>query len=359
VPVNSTAPYIEYEGDGVLLSFAIPFTFTSNTQLSVILVDELTGEETDPLTEGIEYTVTGGDPGTEILFVTEPTADQIVRIDRVTPRTQPDSFATKQTYMTASLEAHLDRNTRILQEMQALLDRTIHFKKSIDPSEVSGEVEAFVPDDAADCVLAFNSSGTGIVPGPSKLDIENTAAFADAAEASSLSAASSASDAATSAAAAAASEASASGSATAAAASATSSAASATSSAASAASAAATVAAAIAAFVPMNYGTSASPTEFINGSQIIGPEPGKYLTIMNFSKQANGLQATLFIDPPDLIGQRMIAVRHDSGTDVVSMDTNVARLTYLNGEINFGKNGLISLISPDGIIWVEEYRNGF
>ena len=193
-------PYNEYDGDGVLLSFLITFPFFANAHLYVRIVDTTTGLETE-LTEGIGYSVTGGDPGTGITIIgTPPSVTEQVRIDRRTPRTQADTLGTNQMYLTQVLEANLDKITMEIQELGVISDRSVRFPLSVDPVEF----DTVLPTDllgtsGAECVLAVNATGDGFMKGPTVTDITTAVTAVADAVAAALAAAASAAAAASSA----------------------------------------------------------------------------------------------------------------------------------------------------------------
>ncbi len=115
--VSDLDTYGEFAGNGATLSFAIPFPFLTNTNLVVkrVLIASPYTEILEVL--GVGYSVTGGNPGTAVLFASAPSSLYNVRIDRNTPKSQGTSFGTGQTYQTAAVEAAVDKLTYIMQEI--------------------------------------------------------------------------------------------------------------------------------------------------------------------------------------------------------------------------------------------------
>jgi hypothetical protein len=105
-----------YTGDGSTVSFSIPFTFFSNTQVKVLATNTSTGVATE-LTQGVEFTVTGGDPGTAVLAATAPTASETWKVYRSTPLTQIYDFLNSTTVNLETIEKALDRLAMMAQEI--------------------------------------------------------------------------------------------------------------------------------------------------------------------------------------------------------------------------------------------------
>ena len=105
-----------YFGDGSTQSFLISFQFFNNDQIKVSSENTQTGNLTI-LTEGTDYTLTGGNPATNVLFTTAPTADEELRIYRQTPKTQPYDYINNGEFLAEDHEAALDRIIMLIQEL--------------------------------------------------------------------------------------------------------------------------------------------------------------------------------------------------------------------------------------------------
>lgn len=213
--VSNVPPFSLYSGDGVILSFSITFPFLINTDIRVYLVEA--GLPTLQV-EGVDYTVTGGDPGDHILFTVEPSLTQEVYVYRSTPRTQADSLAVRQTYVTAVLEKNLDKITWELQELQYGLDHATGFRNYVNLTTFDNKFpDALLTNPGTMPII--NAAGTGWDVGPTAADITEAISAVDDAIAAAAAASSAAAAAAASASGAATSASSASSSASAAAAS--------------------------------------------------------------------------------------------------------------------------------------------
>lgn len=107
-----------YTGDGSTTNFAIPFTFFSNSQVVVEETDTGTGTITT-LTNGTEYTISGGDPGTTVVATTAPTSTKRWRVYRSTPLTQIWDFINNTTVNLENIEKALDRIVMMAQELNS------------------------------------------------------------------------------------------------------------------------------------------------------------------------------------------------------------------------------------------------
>lgn len=105
-----------YTGDGSTTTFAIPFTFFNNSQIKVEETDTVTSVVTQ-LTQGAEFTVTGGDPGTGVLAATAPSSTKQWRVYRSTPLTQIYDFLDSTTVTLENIEKALDRIVMMAQEI--------------------------------------------------------------------------------------------------------------------------------------------------------------------------------------------------------------------------------------------------
>ncbi len=72
--VSDLDTYSSNTGDGATLSFPITFPFITNTHLLVrrILIASPYTEIVD--TMGVEFSITGGNPGTAVLYAVAPTS---------------------------------------------------------------------------------------------------------------------------------------------------------------------------------------------------------------------------------------------------------------------------------------------
>lgn len=105
----------DFAGDGTTVNFAIPFTFFNNTQAKAKLTSS-TGVVTY-WTAGVEYTISGGDPGTTLVAATAPAVGETLTIYRSTPLTQIYDFLNNTAVNMENVEKALDRLGMMLQEL--------------------------------------------------------------------------------------------------------------------------------------------------------------------------------------------------------------------------------------------------
>ena len=125
-----------FAGNGALVLFSIPFNFqpgTASDVTKVIHIDNAAVETT--LVEGTDYTLTPlGDNPTNADLSTgsapfgAPAADEFIRMERRTPKTQEtdfDSAGSGTPYNPTALEDSVDKSTRQLQELSEDVDELI------------------------------------------------------------------------------------------------------------------------------------------------------------------------------------------------------------------------------------------
>jgi hypothetical protein len=216
-------PRIEYTvAQGVTQdSFAVPFEFFNDGDLSVYVDGVLKAEGTD-------YTITGGDGSTgdiEFVTATPPDVQQVtgitggskVTIIRTTPIERTSDFSAGADINRAALNEQFDILTAMVADAKDRIDRTIR----ANPYEVSPSLVLPTVASRKGKTLAFDATTGAVINGPTIDEVINAEAYAiaaglsadaasdseDAAAASEAAAASSESHAASSEAAAAASEA--------------------------------------------------------------------------------------------------------------------------------------------------------
>jgi hypothetical protein len=215
-------PRVEYTvAEGVTQdSFAVPFEFFNDGDLSVYVDGVLKAEGTD-------YTITGGDGSTgdiEFVAATPPDVQQVtgitggskVTIIRTTPIERTSDFSAGADINRAALNEQFDILTAMVADAKDRIDRTIR----ANPYEVSPSLVLPTVASRKGKVLAFDATTGAVINGPTFDEVADAQQYAidaaasadaasdseDAAAASELAAASSESHAASSEAAAAASE---------------------------------------------------------------------------------------------------------------------------------------------------------
>jgi len=104
----------DFAGDGSTVNFAIPFTFFNNTQVKVKLTGS--GGVVTYWTSGVEYTISGGDPGTTVVAGTAPAVGETLTVYRSTPLTQIYDFLNASPLDVENVEKALDRLAMMIQE---------------------------------------------------------------------------------------------------------------------------------------------------------------------------------------------------------------------------------------------------
>jgi hypothetical protein len=172
--VNFEVPRIEYDGNGTTFTFAFNWSSSSVTEIYVLLNEIL-------LTEGIEYELEEYTQnfGGSIVFNAVPIIGDKIVIYRFTPRTQQlnyadgTAFPSDVPFRTETHEFQLDKDTRILQELQVegdlipggTVDLTaIPFATQVQIANTGGS-DAFILPWTTDGLLAGVSMGEAVAPG--------------------------------------------------------------------------------------------------------------------------------------------------------------------------------------------------
>lgn len=188
--VSTTSNKVSYIGNGVTTTFAVPYYFLDEADLTVILAQA--GVETT-LTITTDYTVTGaGDPaGGSIETVATYTASDTIYILREVDYTQPLDLVENDPLPAESVEEAFDRLTMQVQQIAEITSRSLVADVSSGIS-VDGlaEIVANIDEYISDAETAATNAGTSET---------NAAASAAAALASKTNAAASESAASTSA----------------------------------------------------------------------------------------------------------------------------------------------------------------
>lgn len=123
--IASQTSRIGYTGDGVTTAFAVPFFFSTNSDL-VVSVQDLAGIVTTKLL-GTDYNLTGATlpAGGTCTFVVAPTTGFLIAITRVPPITQTTSYNNNDPFPAKSHENALDKATTIDQYLKSQIDRAI------------------------------------------------------------------------------------------------------------------------------------------------------------------------------------------------------------------------------------------
>lgn len=191
--VSTTKAEQIHNGNGAATSFPTNFKVLSPADLTVVLRDIETGEET-VLTGSADYSVsgTGDDAGATVTYplTGDPLTpfEQLI-LSRESAFSQPDSIRNQTGFFPSVLEDGYDRLVLMAQENKAKIDRAIQkaIGSNLDPvlPALFGANRALVSDEA----------GSKFVEGPTTDEIAGAQGFAQAAENSADSASSSATEA--------------------------------------------------------------------------------------------------------------------------------------------------------------------
>ena len=159
----------EYNGNGVSVNFAAAFRYLAPQHLAVTRVNA-DGSITT-LAYGPDFSATPGptDAGGTVTCAVAPAAGTVLRIRRVTPRSQGTDYTTGDTFPAESHEAALDRSMLVDQEQDAAIEDTASRALLVPDGESVATIPAataragrFLAFDAAGVPIA--SAGTGNDP---------------------------------------------------------------------------------------------------------------------------------------------------------------------------------------------------
>lgn len=147
---------IQYNANGSLTVFAVTFNFFETSDLAVFTTDTSTGIDSDPLTEGVDYTVTGGDGSTGSITTTDTYASGIrITIARELDMIQESQYSPGGDFPESTVEGDFDKSA--MQSGQNWLRSLL-----IAWTETfTGPI--VLPKFEADKFLQINSAGEGFV----------------------------------------------------------------------------------------------------------------------------------------------------------------------------------------------------
>lgn len=162
--ITNTITRDSFVGDGVATSFPTTFPFFESSDLVVLEIDTVADTKT-LLTEGVEYTVLGGNGATgSVEAATAPTSDKTWVIERVSSRTQSSDYGDDESTNRQTLENDLDRNAMRDLEVDRDLARALHFPREDDPTTISSELPKV--SDRASKLAGFGASGEATAVDP-------------------------------------------------------------------------------------------------------------------------------------------------------------------------------------------------
>ena len=134
--LTNTTTRLTYNGDGSTTSFSVTFPFWLSDDLRVIL-RAADGTET-VWTRGSEYTVTGGDgSGGTVEAATAPASGEKLVVLSGLPDTQTTSLPAGGPFPSVSVEQRLDQLTRLVQQKEERLGRSLKFSETSPDSSVA------------------------------------------------------------------------------------------------------------------------------------------------------------------------------------------------------------------------------
>lgn len=164
--VASATSRVAYAGDDLSTVFAVPYVFFDETDLTVVLRDDATGDE-DVLSGGVDYTVSGGAGSTGSVTATvAPATGETLTILRQLVVLQEVDFVNNSASDAETLEDLLDRLTQMLQQLKDKTDRALLAPRS--ESSIDLLPAAVV---RANKVLAFDDDGEPVAAGVADLDL--------------------------------------------------------------------------------------------------------------------------------------------------------------------------------------------
>lgn len=196
--ISSTTDRASFPGNGVTVSFPLPFRFFSDADIVAELIEDSTGLVTE-LDLGIDYTLTGaGDPEVDgsptgtIDPTVAPAAGFTLFVRRVMPLTQPTDIVNQGRFYPELHETVFDRLTMLIQQAALGSSRVIQVPAA-DP------VPGLLPNAASRAlrVFAFDADGDPVVSSLTLTQLEQQPAGAAASAAAAAASAAAASDSAT------------------------------------------------------------------------------------------------------------------------------------------------------------------
>ena len=155
--IATTSNRVRYEGNGATTTFAYSFRIDSDDEVVVTIVDE-DGVETELTSAQFTISGIGEDSGGTVTYPVSGSplaADNQIVIVREVPLKQETDLTNQGGFYPEVIETSLDRLTMMVQQLMALLDRTIRFPIT-DPAGVV-ELENYLA--RANKYLRFDSNG--------------------------------------------------------------------------------------------------------------------------------------------------------------------------------------------------------
>lgn len=182
--VSTTGAEAIFPGTGSQTVFSVAFSITGESDVVVLLRDGAT--DTSQVLN-VNYTLTGvgGASGFTVTMAEAPEDDQFLVVYRTSPKTQETNLTETGGFNLSGIMAALDRQTRLIQETIAQIDRSLRVRVGETPL---GEIVSGTAEDRANRTIVFTDDGLDLAVGPTVDEISNaqTAAESAAASASSI-----------------------------------------------------------------------------------------------------------------------------------------------------------------------------
>ncbi len=172
IPINDTAPRIQYTASAAQTVFVYPFWITSDQDLDVYVDGALKIPTTD-------YTVLGvlASNGGDITFVTPLNAGQIVTIERNMAFERISEFQEAGTFKAGVLNLELSKMIGMMQQLK----RDIGRKLGLSPTSLVNQVNLLLPDPVDGKALVFDgTTGAMRTSGVNVDDIDSSVSAASA-----------------------------------------------------------------------------------------------------------------------------------------------------------------------------------
>lgn len=153
--ISSTIAKTVYAGNGSTTAFAVPFPFTRDEDIEVVL-SSLESETVQASSTDYQLAGAGESSGGTCTMTAPPQEGETLVIRRNPAMVQEVDYVENDAFPASSHEAALDKLTMICQALAERLDRTLSFRIS---SAVSG-VE--LPDPDPGCLLGWNEDGDNL-----------------------------------------------------------------------------------------------------------------------------------------------------------------------------------------------------
>ena len=156
--VSTAISFNSYAGNGSTTSFAYSFKIFKDSNLTVALVNDISGAETAQTLDA-DYTVTGAgtDGGGNVVFTTAPASGNTVLIRRVLPVTQETNYVPNDPFPAEAHEDALDKLTMLVQQEVSNNNIAIQFPQG----DVGAGINNILPSvtDRADKIVQFDTEG--------------------------------------------------------------------------------------------------------------------------------------------------------------------------------------------------------